>query len=141
MSFGWGKFIGYYARVGIQSLIVFFIVMLFLALIYNIWLIKDDQPVAVLKQEGIWIMRHGFISWQDIQEVAIYKNPGISIKSIGIRLKYPAKIAQQSSFGGKCAFFWARICGYPHIILANIDLENEYVLDYAQRFMQKSKGD
>ena len=37
--------------------------------------------------------------------------------------------------GGKSVLFWAKLFDYPHILLSDLEMENEIVIDVAKRFM------
>lgn len=139
MSFGWEKFIGYYARIGVQGFLIFVTVSTLGAILYSMWLMKDNLPMAILDQEGIWVMRYGFIPWQEVKEVSLYYVPSTPLESVGIRVHDPVKIARQSTLSGKATFWYSKIFQYPPIILANSDIDNEIVVQTANHFMDQSR--
>ena len=96
---------------------------------------KKGEAMAILNQDGIWLARFGFISWQEIAEFATYSYKGTP-ELIGIRVKNNEKISKQSSIAGKLDFFWARIIGYPPIRLTGIALKNDEVINFARQFLR-----
>ena len=135
--------VGFYLTGILYCWVSFFLVgplilisLMFLLMIWGAFLIpKKGEAMAILNQDGIWLARFGFISWQEIAEFATYSYKGTP-ELIGIRVKNNEKISKQSSIAGKLDFFWARIIGYPPIRLTGIALKNDEVINFARQFLR-----
>lgn len=88
----------------------------------------------ILNKEGVWIQYHGWISWNNIEEIFIYRISTTPMEGIAIDFCNPLLVSKQSSFLGKIRLFWPRIFKYPHVILTNLDIENEVIISFSRRF-------
>ena len=130
------KYVSIYILLPLQIILGFFLVLFIFALIFYFYLQRKNEPVAILNEEGIWVQHFGFIPWNEVEEVAPYINPGAPLISVGIRVKDPAKLSAQAHFFGKCGVFWSKRFGYPPIILAALDVDNDQVISFAHRFIR-----
>ncbi|MBI2774946.1 hypothetical protein HYX58_02980 [Candidatus Dependentiae bacterium] len=119
----------------IKFVIISCLVLLSLGSIYYFVLTRKNEPAAVLNNDGIWIIHHGFISWENISDICMHQALGAPLPIVAVNVRDPKAISAQSSFGGKCVLFWSKLFGYPHIFLANIDIENELVISFSKRYI------
>ncbi len=116
-----------------------FIMILVVIVAWLKYLVKRDSPLAILNQEGLWLYQFGFIPWEDITEFSAYQALGNTKAGeiIGIRYKNSLKIFRQADWGGKMGIFWAWVFRYHHARLAGIDIPNEEVVSFAQKYLKK----
>jgi hypothetical protein len=128
------KFLGHYITFFIQSIIAIMIALFLIGFIFAIFQNKEPEDLARLTNEGIWVRNFGFIPWN---EIAIFDNfqYGTPMINIGIRVKDSKKLFKQANLSGKMAIFWSKIFGYPPIIIANTDMDNEQIISFARRFL------
>jgi hypothetical protein len=135
-SFNLKTKINYYLLILMQTTLVIAILFFLIGLIYS-YFFKHNEPAAILSSDGIWIKRHGLISWDAISDFDTCMIPTVPLEILGISLKNPDIIATQSSFEGKCGLFWAKLFGYQyHITLSSLAIENDEVLVFARQFLQ-----
>lgn len=116
----------------IKSITIFFFVLLLFAVLYIFFKMKNNDPIVILNQNGIWMKHYGLISWEDIEEIAPYLFLKAPIETIGIQVKNTSLLLKQSSFNGKMGIFWSKIFKRPHIILE----KNDEILNFAKRFIK-----
>ncbi len=103
------------------------------------------EPVAILNKEGIWIYCCGLISWDNIAALEEYDAyfpedavfGGKMQKGLGILLKDPALVPQNSSCLGKIILDNATRPHFYHIALTDLDIECRDVIQFAQQFMEQ----
>lgn len=134
LSSGLYKFLGHYISFFIQSIIALPLLLLLIGFILGILQSKEPEDLARLTNQGIWVRYFGFIPWNDI---AIFDNfqYGTPMINIGIRVKDLKKLSKQATFSGKMAIFWSKIFGYPPIVIAHTEMDNEQLIAFARRFM------
>ncbi|MGB8367587.1 MAG: hypothetical protein WCD44_04475 [Candidatus Babeliales bacterium] len=142
-----------------QIIIWCIIVLFILGWFYLLMQMLSKKPMAILKKEGVWINRHGFISWQHIETIFSYVSNPDNIKNLPIRLQKKntmigikirkesiSLINKQSSLSGKLVFFWSKFFGYyyakffdhhHHITLACTDIPAEEIVSFADRYLKK----
>lgn len=111
------------------------ILMFLIGFIFAIFLIQDNEPAAVLNEDGIRVKYFGLIAWENIDKMEPYKLIKSSVESIGIRVKN-VSLYNQATLSGKSILLWSKIFGYPPIILSNLALENFEVINFANRFIK-----
>lgn len=127
--------IGPYLAIALQIALLFLITLFSFGLVYGFFW-NLEKPAAILSSEGIWLKDFGFIPWDNIAEINVYRIPTTPIDVIVVRLKDVTSISNQASFGGKCALFWAKIFKYKyHITLSCLALENDEIVAHAKHFM------
>jgi hypothetical protein len=135
MSFSLHSMIGYVLTIVVQSFLVGCIAIFSYAWVGGYFQIKDEAPMAILNERGIWVRQYGLINWEDISEIGIYMMLDDKLASIGIRVYDEQKLSQQAfSWVGKSQVFVSRICGHPSITLCNLAIENHLILDFARQF-------
>ncbi len=130
--------IGYYVIFSLKALIIFFIVSLAFAFVYNFFLSKSTIPVIIVNSRGMFIKHFGFIPWSNISEVDYYL--GIPYKSgdaVGIRVKDTSLLNKQTTFSGKLTIFYSKKFGYPTIIVSNITIESHEIISFVRQFISK----
>ncbi len=70
----------------IQSILMLIIILFSIGFIYGLVMQKNNDPVARLTPEGIWVKDYGFIPWPEIIELSEYQFPGTPMVGIGIRV-------------------------------------------------------
>ncbi len=135
MSFKLCNKFGHYITFFIQSILMINIILFALGFIYGFFQNKSPDPAARLNKDGIWIKHFGLVSWPEIDEFKEYIYPGVPISGIAIRVKNLNRIFFQASIIGKLGVFWSKVFGYPPIIIANIEIENQQIMEFAQRFL------
>ena len=128
-------FFGLYITKVIQGLLIAFINLLILAIAYTFFFIRN-KPAAILTQNGIWVLNFGFIPWHMISKMGPYSS-GFPHQVIGIYVHDVKFLSRQASSDGKLRLFWAKIFNYPHIFLANTNISNGEILEFAQNFLHK----
>ncbi len=128
------KFLGHYITFFLQSIIVITTLLFLVVFIYGILQNKKLEDLARLTHQGIWVRYFGFIPWTDIVVLDKFQY-GTPLISIGIRVKDLEKLSKQASFNGKMAIFWSKFFGYPPIIIANTQMDNEQIIAFARRFI------
>ena len=126
--------LGHYITFFIQSILAIFIIMLLISLVYIIFLDKNDTIAARLNQDGVWVREFGFISWVEIDTLFSFTY-GTPLEYIGIRVKNLKKLSKQASLSGKMKIFWSKIFGYPPIIIAHAQMDNEQILAFSHKFI------
>jgi hypothetical protein len=139
-AFGIEIIFGYYVRIIIQSILFSCIVLFLILFAYSSVQLHNDEPLAILDEQGIRIKHHGFIPWGNISEFAPYKVPGAPIEVIGIRVKNIPFFSKKTPFGLKSGMFWSKIFGYPPISLASLDMDNNQIVSFAQQFLKNHDG-
>ena len=131
--------LGHYITFFIQSILIFFIIMLLISLIYIIFLDKNDTIAARLNQDGVWVREFGFISWPEIDQLYAFTY-GTPLEYIGIRVKDLKRLSKQASLSGKMRIFWSKIFGYPPIIIVHAEMDNEQILAFAKPFISSNES-
>lgn len=128
----------------VNALIAFFqfflavmIVLFILGLFFGALEFINNKPAAVINKKGMWVKHFGFIEWDNIQQVEIYKVYNTPMESVGIRVKDTQLLSRQAQFFGKMAVMWSKIFGYPPILLSNLECENRHVVCFANNFIKK----
>lgn len=115
--------------------LIFFCLVFLMMILGVISFPKKGDVVAILNQDGIWLVRFGLIPWKEIDEFDTYSDGRTPLKIIGIRVKNNKKISKQSTTAGKLHFFWSKLMGYPPIMIAGIALSNDEVIGFAKQFL------
>lgn len=122
----------------IKPVLILFIFMLLLALIYGIYFIsKPSKLAAILNKDGIWLDRYGFIAWDNINDIFIYRIPTTPMENIGIRFHDAYSVFKQATLSGKLTIIYSKIFRYP-VTLAKLEMDNEIFVAHAKRFMHIS---
>jgi len=96
---------------------------------------KESKPVAILSQKGISVNHYGFISWKNIKKFTSY-HLFDNKEAIGIETKNIKALSDQSDLSGKIGIFWSKLFCKPHIVLSNLDTENEKIITFARRHLK-----
>ncbi len=127
--------LGFFIKI-IQVIIYFCISLFALGTVYTFFM-KSTTPAAILNQEGIWFKRYGLIPWGMVDEINLCSLPTAShIKLIGIQIKNTSLLYKQASWEGKMELFWAKIFGYSHVKLSNIEMANDVVIKFARQYIK-----
>lgn len=97
------------------------------------------QPYIILNTQGIWMERHGVISWNDIKNVQLYAPYGSPLDYIGVYLHDRKKISRQAKLSGKMELFWSQFHSYPDLTVVNITVPNEEFVAFASRYIKSSQ--
>ncbi|MFH1254151.1 MAG: hypothetical protein V1646_01825, partial [bacterium] len=129
------SFIELFILLLIRSFLHFSTGLFTLTAVYAIFCIFQNNPTAILDENGIWINHSGFIYWNDIDEIALYPLDYGDKNLIGIMVKDPRRISKQSDWEGKLNLFWAKIFGYYHIRISHMSA-NEKILSFASQYIK-----
>jgi hypothetical protein len=113
-----------------------FIGVMVLAGSYYYLMVRTDQPVAILNEQGIRLKEYGFISWDSITEMSTVTY-GAPIEMIGIRVKDLSVLYKQASIAGKMGIFWSKIFRYYPVYISNIAIPAEHLLAFAQEYLDE----
>ena len=126
--------ISYYIGFCIQSILVILTTLILFSAPYtHFFLLKT--PAAILNQDGLWVPKFGFIAWENIVKVGIFPIKGTPASMLGFYIKDSAALSPQALWGTKVAINLSKRTGYPHITLSNIDMDEDRIICFAQRFM------
>lgn len=120
----------------LSCLVLVYLILMIFGVVYYFFYLRSNKIAAILDKDGLWTRRHGLIAWNDVKDVFIYRTPTTPIESVAFYVKDRGIISQQSTFGGKCSLFWAKVFGFPDIILSDVEIENEVVVSFAKRFIK-----
>ncbi len=122
----------------LQGLLGLIISLFSIATFYILWCWNDTIPLARFTQDGVQLKYHGFVAWKDIERVSLYIVYSTPVECVAIEAKDYNMLFGQSTVSGKCALFWSRIFGYPHIILYNREgIKNQEIIDFANRYLRR----
>ena len=121
----------------IQGILLLMIALFVVSLMYAITLSKSNKPAAVINEEGVWVNYFNLIPWSNIADVTLYKSPGTPIEVVAVLPKEYRSVFKNASGSGKMAILTSKLFGYCPILIANIELDNEDVIEFAQQFLKK----
>jgi hypothetical protein len=115
---------------------IFLLGLILLALVINILYskIRSTSPIAIINKDGIWIKTCGIIPWSNIEAVTML-TVGEIPQMVEIKLKNSKGLFWQSDLEGKLDIAVAKFLGCSPICLDNIDLDNNYVIWFANQFL------
>ena len=119
-----------------QGTLVILGLIICIALIYSLYRIMRNRPMAVINAQGIWIQQFGVIAWSNIQDVKTFLVAGTPTESIGIQVHDTDLLAKQANLAGKLIILESKVLHTPTIVIDNIELDNQTIIDFANQFMQ-----
>lgn len=121
----------------IQGILLLLTAMFVMSLFYAISFTRSNKPAALINEEGIWVNYYNLIPWSNIEDVALYKSPGTPIEVVAVLPKEYTAVFKNASGSGKMAILFSKLFGYNPILIANIELDNAEIIEFAQQFMKK----
>lgn len=119
----------------VQTILIFFMSLFGFACLYTFVLLKHTTPLAILHEEGIWVMHFGFIPWDEvasIQSYAFLNSPHM----VAIFVHNINWLWHQAPWGGKVRLFWSKLCKTPPITFANGVISPQEIVERAHDFMK-----
>lgn len=98
---------------------------------------RSNKPAAIINEEGVWLNYFNLIHWNNITDVALYKSPGTPIEVVAVLPKEYTSVFKNASLSGKIAIMTSKLFGYSPILIANIEFDNDTVVEFARQFMKK----
>lgn len=123
----------------IQGILLVLDALFAICLIYAITFSMNNKPAAIINEEGIWVNYFNLIPWNNIADVTLYRSPGTPIEVIAVIPKEYTSVFKNASVSGKMAVIFSKIFGYPPILIANFELDNEYIIEFAAQFKEKQQ--
>ena len=121
----------------IQGIFLFIDVILIISVLHLIFFHNSDTPAAIINEEGMWVHYYNLIPWNNIADVTVRNSPGTPIEVVAVLPKEYRSLFKNATTGGKIAILIGKLFGYPSIQIANIEHDNEFVVDFAQQYMHK----
>jgi len=106
---------------------------------YAIGFNMSDKPAAIINEEGVWVNYYNLIPWSNIADVTVRNSPGTPIEVVVVLPKEYSSVFKNASGSGKMAIITSKLFGYSPILIANIEYDNDTVVEFAQQYMKKDQ--
>lgn len=121
----------------IISILALISIMLAIGLYSSIYILKTNEPLAVLDESGFWLGYYGKIPWENIEKVASYKSPSLPTPYITLTVKDLDSIWNQSSISGRIHILISRYYDQTTTVRTNITCGQDDILRYAQQHIAR----
>jgi hypothetical protein len=107
-----------------------------MTLLCGVFLTVHNKPLAVFNSNGVWVARFGLIPWDNITEVSPYLNVPPTIEAVEIRVKNYSLLYKHANASAKISIFFAKKFSYPPIIIANMTVDRQEIIMFANQFLK-----
>ena len=125
-------FVLFLVKIGLGLLISLFLIMI----VVFIFQIKNNKPLAILNEKGIWLRSYKFIPWEYIDRISEFqpKYAPLAPMTIAIWIKKNPSVVKKLSWQVKAGIFFSKFTGYQHITFGTMRVdENLKIIKFAQK--------